>query len=43
MTFTLTAVIWQENYIAWYVDGVKVHSISPSSYSSIPSTAQLAI
>ena len=34
--FHIYSVIWQENYIAWYVDGVKVHSISPSSYSSIP-------
>ncbi len=34
--FHMYAVIWQEDYIAWYVDGVKVHSISPSSFSSIP-------
>jgi len=34
--FHTYAVIWQENYIAWYIDGIKVHSISPSSYTSIP-------
>ncbi len=34
--FHTYAVVWQEDYIAWYVDGVEVHSISPSSFSSIP-------
>ena len=35
--FHLYSVIWQEDYIAWYVDNIKVYQISPTSYSSIPS------
>jgi hypothetical protein len=30
-------VVWQEDYIAWYVDNIKVYQISPTSYSTIPS------
>jgi len=30
------AVEWDENYIAWFVDGTKVYQVSPSSYPTIP-------
>jgi len=35
--FHLYSVIWDQDYIAWYVDSIKVYQISPSSYSTIPS------
>ena len=35
--FHLYAIIWDEDYIAWYVDGIKVYQVSPSSYPTIPS------
>ncbi len=34
--FHLYGVEWDEDYIAWYVDGVKVYQISPTSYPTIP-------
>ena len=34
--FHTYAVIWQEDYIAWYVDGIKRFQVSPSSWASVP-------
>ena len=35
-SFHLYGIEWDEDYIAWYVDGVKVYQVSPSSYPTIP-------
>ena len=34
--FHLYGIEWEQDYIAWYVDGVKVYQISPSSFPTIP-------
>ena len=34
--FHLYGIEWDENYIAWYVDGIKVYQVSPANYGTIP-------
>ena len=34
--FHLYSIEWDENYIAWYVDNIKVYQVSPTSFPTIP-------
>ena len=34
--FHTYSIIWQEDYIAWYVDGNKVFQVTPASFPTIP-------
>ena len=34
--FHIYSIIWEEDYIAWYVDGNKVFQVTPASFPTIP-------